>query len=85
MTGDLIPAAGISGLFGTLAILIWRIVRLGVDQEQRLLKPAYERIERLEKRLGNLEREHRGCQEERATYRFLLESHGIAIPGRGSA
>lgn len=81
MAGDWLPGGLIGGLFATLAILVWRIVRLGVGQEQRLLKPAWDRIDRLEKRIAELEKRQRDCESDRAHYLFLLQSHGID-PGR---
>lgn len=70
---------GIAGLAAVALLLIWRIVRLGIDQEKRLLTPAYEQIDKLEKRIEHLEIRQRECEDERARFHFLLRINGIPI------
>ena len=79
--GDWWAGGGVAGLFAAALMLIWRVVRLGVDQEDRLLKPAYDRIASLEKRIGCLEEEQRQCQRQRAQAFHLLRLNGIPMEG----
>lgn len=75
-----VAGGGVAGLFSVALVLIWRLVRLGVDQEDRLLRPAYRRIDELQQRVEFLEEAQRRCQRERADYLYLLRTNGIAIP-----
>lgn len=73
-----VTGTGIVGLFATAALLIWRLVRLGVNAETRLLNPAYERITQLEERIGALEKAQRDCEQIRARALYLLRVNGIS-------
>lgn len=77
---DWLTGGSLLSIFGAAGVLIWRLVRLGVNQEDRLLKPAYDRIDVLEDRVAQLEEAERRCQRERADYLYLLRSNGIRIP-----
>ncbi len=81
---DWVPAGGIASLFGVLAFLIFRIVRLGVNQEAALLTPAYDEIQRLRAERDQREKAERVCQHEKSRLRLLLIEHGIPVPDGGS-
>lgn len=67
-------------LFTAIGLLIWRLVKLGVDQEDRLLTPCYQRVARLEARNESLERVARRRESQLGIATFLLNSHGIDVP-----
>lgn len=78
---DYVPAlGGTAGLIAFAGLLIWRLVRLSVEQETRLLQPAYHRIEALERRTEALENENELCQRRLGKTLFALASHGIEVP-----
>lgn len=77
MQTDWVAGSGIVGFVTTAGLLIWRIVRLGMDQEERLLSPCYDRIHDLENRITTLETEQRRCQRDRARAVYLLRVNGI--------
>lgn len=68
---------GIVGMGGVAALLIFRLVRLGVNQEARLLTPCYDRVDLLEKRLEAVERKQRDCDRRLAHALYLLRFHNI--------
>lgn len=70
---------GVGALFTAAGVLIWRLVNLSVDQEDRLLQPAYKRIEALETRMRAAEIEHEVCRRDLAKALFTLRVHGFEI------
>ena len=77
--GQLTEIGSIGGLFTVVCLLIWRLTRQGAEQENRLLKPAYNRIDALEARMVALEIEQEKCQRNLAHAWFTLRLHGIEV------
>lgn len=73
------PYAGLGTVFALLIGLIWRVLRLGVKQDEALLAPAYVRIASLELRIEKLEHERRDCMDRLAAAMWTLRINGLEI------
>lgn len=73
------PYAGLGSVFVVLLGLIWRVVRLGVKQDEALLAPAYVRIDRLEKRIEKLEEERDACLKRLAAALWTLRFNNLEV------
>lgn len=72
-----LSTGGVGALLAIAALLVWRLVRLGSNQEEQLLAPAYKRIVACESRIGALEKEKARCEERLAHALFTLRVNGF--------
>lgn len=74
--GPWLPVGG-AGIVIVLLGLIYKVMRLGVNQEKALVAPAYRRIKTLEDRMEMLEAEQRKCRQSLGRAMYLLAKNNI--------